>query len=87
MNHSSISSVHGNQQRFMTRSPIILLIGSSMLHSAVEEFDNINSWALKNNLKIHPSKTKEMIVVGRRSILGTSHRPNQSYQVLSTLNN
>src|SRR6218665_2760129 len=44
-----------------------LLIGSSMLHTAVEEFDNINSWALKNNLKIHPSKTKEMIVVGHRS--------------------
>src|SRR6218665_2226028 len=45
-----------------------LLIGSSMLHTAVEElFDNIKSWALKNNLKIHPSKTKEMIVVGLRS--------------------
>src|SRR6218665_710397 len=38
-----------------------------MLHTAVEEFDNINSWALKNNLKIHPSKTKEIIVFGRRS--------------------
>src|SRR6218665_1465112 len=29
---------------------------SSMLHTAVEEFDNVNSWALKNNLKIYPSK-------------------------------
>src|SRR6218665_3273318 len=43
-----------------------LLIGSSMIHTAIEEYDNIRSWALKNNLKIHPSKTKEIIVVGRR---------------------
>src|SRR6218665_824933 len=38
------------------------------------------SWALKNNLKIHSSKTKEMLVVGRRSTR-TQPPPNQSYQV------
>ena len=43
-----------------------LLIGSSMIHTATEEFDNIQSWAAKNNLKIHPSKTKEIIVIGRK---------------------
>src|SRR6218665_3603068 len=43
-----------------------LLIGSSMIHTATEEFENIQSWAAKNNLKIHPSKTKEMIVIGRK---------------------
>ena len=43
-----------------------LLIGSLMIHTAIEEYDNISSWALKHNLKIHPWKTKEMIVVGRR---------------------
>ena len=37
-----------------------------MIHTATEEFYNIQSWAAKNNLKIHPSKTKEMIVIGRK---------------------
>src|SRR6218665_573257 len=37
-----------------------------MIHTTIEEFDNIQSWAAKNNMKIHPSKTTEMIVIGRR---------------------
>jgi len=33
----------------------------------LNEFNNIQSWAAKNNLKIHPSKTKEIIFSRRRS--------------------
>ena len=58
---------------------ILMLIGSSMIHTATEEFDNIQSWAAKNNLKVHQSKTKEMIVIGRRkSVLLLSSK--KSYQ-------
>src|SRR6218665_2329655 len=39
-----------------------VLVGSAMVHTVKEEFDNIkSSWAAKNNLKIHPNKTKEII--------------------------
>jgi len=41
-----------------------------MIHTATDEFDNFESWVAKNNLKIHPSKTKEMIVIGcKKSVL------------------
>src|SRR6218665_586564 len=38
-----------------------VLVGSAMVHTVKEEFDNIKSWAAENNLKIHPNKTKEII--------------------------
>src|SRR6218665_869837 len=38
-----------------------------MVHTVTDEFNNIQSWAAKNNLKIHPSKTKEIIFYRRRS--------------------
>ena len=41
-----------------------------MIHTATAEFGKIQSWAAKNNLKIHPPKAKEMIVVGcKKSVL------------------
>jgi len=36
-----------------------------MVHTIKEEFDNIKSWATKNNLKIHPNKSKEIIFYRR----------------------
>src|SRR6218665_1009365 len=45
-----------------------LFIGTSMLHTAIEEYMRTSTHgALKNSLKTHPSKTTEMIVVGRSS--------------------
>src|SRR6218665_3100335 len=45
---------------------VYLLVGSAMVHTVKEEFDNIKSWAAKNNLKIHPNKTKKIIFYRRR---------------------
>src|SRR6218665_685409 len=42
-------------------------IRSSMIHMVTEEFENIQTWAAKNNLKIHPNKTKEMLIFRRRT--------------------
>src|SRR6218665_1201162 len=44
----------------------IVLVGSAMVHTVKEEFDNIKSWAARNNLKIHPNKTNEIIFYRRR---------------------
>jgi len=44
-----------------------LLVGSTSIGTLVDEFDNIKKWAENNNMKIHPSKTKELIVSRARS--------------------
>src|SRR6218665_3514718 len=49
-----------------------LLIGSNHLHTAVDEFHNITSWAANNNLRLNRSKTKEMIVAKKGT---TRHIP------------
>ena len=35
--------------------------------TVTDEYDNIKKWAETNNMKIHPSKTKEMVVNRARS--------------------
>src|SRR6218665_1778495 len=67
---SDLHPKHRKNLLTMYADDTYLLIGSSMIHTATEEFDNIQSWTAKNNLKIHPSKTKEMIVIGhKKSVL------------------
>src|SRR6218665_2427489 len=44
-----------------------LMVGSRNVGTVIEEFSNIQAWASRNNLRIHPNKTKEMIVYRRRS--------------------
>jgi len=39
-----------------------LLIGSSLIHTAGEEVDNISRWAKSNNLRLNHSKTRVMLV-------------------------
>ena len=39
-----------------------LLIGSKNVNNAAEEFSNITTWAVKNNLRLNHTKTKEMII-------------------------
>src|SRR6218665_1477919 len=39
-----------------------LLIGSKNINTAAEEFSNITTWAVKNNLRLNHTKTKEMII-------------------------
>ena len=44
-----------------------LLVGSSSIETLNNEYENIKQWAEMNNMKIHPSKTKELIVTWARS--------------------
>src|ERR1043165_9268955 len=42
-----------------------LLVGSSNIRTAAEEYDHVASWAKINNLKLNPSKTREIIFTKR----------------------
>ena len=44
-----------------------LLVGSSNITTVGEEVEHISAWAMDNNLKLNPAKTKEMLV-SRRGI-------------------
>src|SRR6218665_2529273 len=43
------------------------LVGSTSTGTIKEEFNNIEQWANNNNMKLHPSKTTELIVSRPRS--------------------
>jgi len=42
------------------------MVGSNNIDTISEEFVNMRSWSTLNNLRIHPNKTKEMIIYRRR---------------------
>lgn len=42
-----------------------LIIGSSMRDTVAKELENVSSWALKNNLPLNHSKSKELIIARR----------------------
>src|SRR6218665_491302 len=44
-----------------------LMVGFRNIGTVIKDFSNIQAWASRNNLRIHPNKTKEMIVYRRRS--------------------
>src|SRR6218665_1420399 len=50
-----------------------LLVGFRHISTATEEFDHITHWAGKNNLRLNPLKTKELIV-SRRGGHGRSRK-------------
>ena|SRR6218665_3390729 len=54
-----------------------LLVGSMSVGTLNYEFDNIEKWAENNNMKIHPSVTKELIVSRARS--RTTQAPSQPF--------
>src|SRR6218665_1166597 len=43
-----------------------LLVGSGSVSTVAAEFDNIKRWAEANNMVIHPSKTKELVIYRAR---------------------
>src|SRR6218665_2622124 len=43
-----------------------LLVGSGSVSTVAAEFDNIKRWAEANNMSIHPSKTKELVIYRAR---------------------
>ena len=48
-----------------------LLVGSSNIGTAAEEYEHVASWAKTNNLKLNPSKTRE-INFSKRGFKGSS---------------
>lgn len=58
-----------NSQNAITKfaDDTYLLVGSTSIGTINEEFNNIEQWADNNNMKVHPSKTKELIVSRPRS--------------------
>ena len=53
---------------------------SSSIETLTDEYENIKQWAEMNNMKIHPSKTKELIVTRARS--RTARIPSQSQPLI-----
>ena len=43
-----------------------LLVGSSKIDTLAMEFDHIKKWAATNNLRLNPSKTRELIIYRKR---------------------
>src|SRR6218665_3834119 len=58
-----------HKQNAMTKfaDDTYLLFGSRSVGTDTDEFDNIRNWAAANNMLIHPSKTKELVVYRRRN--------------------
>src|SRR6218665_1301082 len=64
---SDLRQRHSENRMMKYADDTYVLVGSSMIHTVTEEFENIQTWAAKNNLKIHPNKTKEMLIFRRRT--------------------
>src|SRR6218665_3305635 len=64
---SDLRPRHSENRMMKYADDTYVLVGSAMVHTVTDEFNNIQSWAVKNNLKIHPSKTKQIISSRRRS--------------------
>ena len=59
---------HSENRMMMDADDTYVLVGSAMFHLVTDEFNNVEPWAANNSLKIHPSKTKEILFSRRRSI-------------------
>src|SRR6218665_5504 len=64
---SDLRPRHSENRMMKYADDTYVLVGSAMAHTVTDESNNIQSWAAKNNLKIHPRKTKEIIFSRRRS--------------------
>src|SRR6218665_801990 len=43
-----------------------LLVGSNCITTVADEIANMKDWVARNNMRIHPTKTKELVVCGTR---------------------
>ena len=71
---SDLHPVHAKNKLVKYADDMYLIVGSSMQYSIPEELDHVASWAAENNLRLNPSKTKEM-VVARRALKTTLPPP------------
>src|SRR6218665_4201621 len=54
-----------------------LLVGLRSIGTVTDEYDNIKKWAETNNMKIHSSQTKELVVTRART--RSMHPPSQPF--------
>ena len=73
------NSIHGIEKKFLTKfaDGTYLLVGSASIGTIKDGYENIVQWVEKNNMKIHPSKTKEFIIYRARS--RTTLEPSQPF--------
>src|SRR6218665_205994 len=64
---SDLRPRHSENRMMKYADDTYVLVGSAMVHTVTDEFNNIQSWAAKHNLKVNPSKTKEIIFSRRLS--------------------
>src|SRR6218665_1583924 len=43
-----------------------LLVGSNCITTVADEIANMKDWVARNNMRIHPTKTKELVICGTR---------------------
>src|SRR6218665_3209204 len=61
-----------------------LLVGSGSVSTVAAQFDNIKSWAEANNMAIHPSKTKELVIYRARRRLPPLSKEQKGYSPLGS---
>jgi len=64
---SDLHPKHKSNRMVKLADDTYLLVGSSNIATVGEEVEHISAWAMDNNLKLNPAKTKEMLV-SRRGI-------------------
>src|SRR6218665_3648648 len=52
-----------------------LLVGSGNVGSLASEIDHVQKWATNNNLRLNPSKTRELIIYRKRPNFDTLGDP------------
>src|ERR1043165_4024240 len=65
---SGLKTIHHLNHLIKYADDTYLIIGSSQVHTAVEEFEHISDWASANNLRLNKSRTREMVFSRRASI-------------------
>jgi len=63
---SNLHTLYSSNMLMKYADDSYLLVGSNHIATASEEFKHITIWARENNLRLNPSKTKELIVFKSR---------------------
>src|SRR6218665_944456 len=63
---SGLHPIHPENSLIKNYDDTYLLVGSSNIDTLAMEFDHVKKWAATNNLRLNPSKTRELIIYRKR---------------------
>src|SRR6218665_2468050 len=63
---SGLHPIHAENSLMKYADDTYLLVGSSNIDTLAMEFDHVKKWAATNNLRLNPSKTRELIIYRKR---------------------